>query len=172
MKNRIPLVIIVFLVIGIAVLSFFNQKDLAKKKRLDEEEIFSIWENGESLKAYSKDELKRLGDSSFTANLKASGKEAESHEYRGLPLVVVLEDAGLNILKNRPLTVSAIDGYAVAIPFEKWSDPENVYLAYEMDGQPLGNKANGGVGPYQVIISKDKFSQFWCKYAFKAEFNE
>lgn len=171
-KNRIPVLVILGLTVSIGFLSLLNRENLAEKRNLSDQAIFTVWSENQVLKSYTMDEIKILGEKEFTADLKASGKEPVTHIYTGVPLLYVLEDAGLDVGQEKTLTVSAIDGYVVAITYEKWKDPENVYLAYKMDGNPLGSKADGGLGPYQIIISKDKFSQFWCKYAYKAEILE
>ncbi len=171
-KNRILVLVVLGLLISIGFLSFLNREELAEKRNLSDQAIFTVWNESRVLKSYTMDEIKTLGEKEFTADLKASGKDPVTHFYTGVPLLYVLQDAGLDTGQEKALSVSAIDGYVVAITYEKWSDPENVYLAYEMDGKPLGSKADGGLGPYQIIISKDKFSQFWCKYAYKAEIIE
>ena len=65
-----------------------------------------------------------------------------------------------------------IDGYAAALSMDKVMDDDNVYLAYKRDGELLGTKTDGGNGPYQLIISKDKFSQYWVKFAYQGELFE
>jgi spermidine/putrescine-binding protein len=47
---------------------------------------------------------------------------------------------------------------------EEAQNVRNVYIAYQINGEDLKSKAQGGNGPYQLVILSDPFSQRWCKY--------
>ena len=63
----------------------------------------------------------------------------------------------------------AIDGYNVAYEVAEVQDEDNIFIAIARDGKPLGSKSTGGSGPYQLIVSKDAFSQRWCKFVIELE---
>jgi hypothetical protein len=81
----------------------------------------------------------------------------------------ILENAGLNFEGKNAAIVTAVDGYVVSVGMDKLMDDENVYLAYMREGELIGTYEEGGRGPYMMIISKDQFSQYWCKYAYSVE---
>ncbi len=110
-----------------------------------------------------------MGEVEFDANLKTSGNGPIEQKYVGVPLKTIIENAGVKLDENSVAVVSAIDGYSVALTMDKLLDEGNVYLAYICEGELIGTKAEGGKGPYQMVISKDPFSQFWCKYAYNVD---
>jgi len=169
--KKILIIIIVGLVLLIAFLSFVNKNSLVEKKQINNEAIFTVIDNGQRVKDYRMEDVIKLGEKSFTANLKAGGKEKETHEYTGVLLKEILEDAEIKTDEKKCAVVSAIDGYTVAVDMKKVLEDDNVYLSFKKDGKWLETRENGGEGPYQLIISKDKFSQHWCKYAFSVAVN-
>lgn len=126
-------------------------------------------EDGKEIKQYDLNTIKSLGEITFNANLKSNGKDPIPYEYTGVPLKNLFLDAGLSLDNKDAVIVTAADGYSVAIEIGKVLEDDNVYIAYLREGEPLGTKEEGGNGPYQIIISKDAFSQYWCKFALTAE---
>ena len=170
-QNVIIAIIIAVLIVIIGVTALLNKDNAASKTELNNDAVFAIVENGEEIKSYNMSEIQSLGEVEFYANLKSSGNDPIEHLYTGVPLVNILEDAGVNIEGRDAAIISAIDGYVVSVSMDKVLDEENVYLAYLRGGELIGTREDGGDGPYQLIISKDKFSQFWCKYAYSVELN-
>lgn len=168
-NNLIILAIIGLLITVLGVTYLVNREDIAGKLELNKEAIFEVVQDGEVIASYNMEEISDMGETTFTANLKSSGNDAVAHEYTGVLLRTIFESAGLEIEGADGATVMAIDGYAAALTMEKLSAQDNVYLAYLRDGELLGDKTSGGDGPYQLVISKDKFSQFWVKYAYQGE---
>ena len=168
-QNFIIGMIIVVLVAVIGITAFLNRDNVADKTQLNNDEIFSVMDTDKEIKNYSMEDIQALGEVEFYANLKSSGNDPIEYLYTGVPLVRILQDAGVDLEGKRAAIVSAIDGYVVSISMDKVLDEENVYLAYMREGKLIGTREDGGDGPYQMIISKDKFSQFWCKYAYSVE---
>lgn len=165
-QGKIITTILGALAVLIAVLVFLTKGDLYEKSQLNSEAIFAVLDDGEEIKTYTMSDIAGLGEVTFEATLKSSGKDPESHQYTGVLLKAILEDAGLPPSEGDNAVVSAIDGYVVGISNEKLMDEANVYLCYKRDGDLIGTREEGGDGPYQLVISKDKFSQYWCKYAY------
>jgi len=170
-SNKILICIIGSLFILIMVLAYFNKNTLVEKTQMNNDAIFSVMLDGENIKDYTMDDIQKLGEESFNANLKTNGKESIPYEYTGVLLKKILEDADIDFENKESAIVSSIDGYVVAVSMKKVLDNNNVYLAYKREGEWLGTREEGGKGPYQMIISKDEFSQYWCKYAFSVEVN-
>lgn len=169
-KSNIVLISIVcLLVMVIGVTAYLNSENVAVKTQLNNDAIFVICEDGEELASYNMSEIQAMGEVTFKANLKSNGKDPVSYEYTGVLLKTVLENSGLSFEDKSAVVVSAIDGYVVSVSIDKVLEDDNVYLAYMQEGQLIGTREKGGKGPYQMIISKDPFSQYWCKYAYSAE---
>ncbi len=114
-------------------------------------------------------EIQSIGEVDFTATLDTSNSDPEDFQYTGVLLKNIFSHAGITLEGREAIVVSAADGYTVAIPMDKFMADDNVYLAYKKEGELIGTREEGGKGPYQMIVSKDQFSQFWCKYALSAD---
>lgn len=169
--NIIIIVIVSVLVVVIGITAYLNKDTAANKTQLNNDAIFKVMENGEEIKSYNMSQIQILGEVKFYADLKSDGTDAVKYLYTGVPLINILEDAGVNIDGKEAAIVSAIDGYIVSVSMDKVLNENNVYLTYMRGDELLGTREGGGDGPYQLIISKDKFSQFWCKYAYSVELN-
>ena len=161
--------IIIVLVIILAILIKMNKEGFEEKAQLNSDAIFTVLDNGQEVRTYTMEEIKSLGETRFKADLKSSGKEAVEYEYTGVLLKKIVLDSGISLDNKSLAIVSAIDGYLVPLSMDKLLDDQNVYLAYERNGELMANREEGGDGPYQMIISKDSFSQYWCKYAYSIE---
>jgi len=161
--------IILLLILIIGVLALLNKDTFEQKAQLNNDAIFTVLENGIEVKTYTMEAITKLGETTFKANLKSSGKDAVEYEYSGVLLKTILIDAGVSFDNKDSAIVSAIDGYVVALSIDKLLDDTNVYLAYKKMGELIESREEGGDGPYQMIISKDKFSQYWCKYAYSID---
>lgn len=168
-NTKILLSIIIILVVVIAVTLYLNKDIVEENNKLNQNAIFIVYENGSELKSYTMDEIQHLGETNFKANLKTNGKAPIEYEYTGVLLKNILEDAGIILDNKEAVIVTAADGYSVAVEIDKVLENDNVYLAYMREGESIKSKDEGGRGPYQMIISKDQFSQFWCKYAINVD---
>ncbi len=168
MKSKITLAIIILALI-VGVTGFINLKSVEVKKDLEENSRFVIKEKGKEVATLDMKEVRSLGETEFKANLKKSGKDPVRYNYTGVPFKNILMKYNINLDDKSAIVFTAIDGYTVAVEIEKILEDDNVYLVYMRDGDTLGNKENGGNGPYQMIISKDPFSQYWCKFAIEAD---
>ena len=164
---------LVLAVLGLVVLglAWMNKDTLIDQRQVNNEAIFAVVSGEETIKTYTMSEIVAMGEVTFDANLKSSGEDIVVHKYTGVLLKSILEDAGVSLGGGNAI-VSAIDGYVVAVSNGKLMAEDNVYLAYRMDGELIGTREEGGEGPYQMIISKDKFSQYWCKYAYSVELKQ
>ncbi len=168
MKRKIILMIVILASI-VGVTAYMNRRAVEVKKELQENAEFVIKDNGREIAKLNMKEIRGLGEIEFGANLKTSGKEPIAYKYTGVPLKKLFEKFEIDLKGKSAVIVSAVDGYTVAVDIDKVLEEDNVYLAYMREGEPLGNREDGGKGPYQMIISKDKFSQYWCKFAIEAD---
>ncbi|SKC49268.1 molybdopterin-dependent oxidoreductase [Maledivibacter halophilus] len=167
--NKKITIIVVILVAIVGITSYLNLKSVEVKKELQEDAKFIIKENGKEVATLDMKEIRTLGEREFKANLKKDGKDPIPYTYTGVPLKNIFEKYNISLEDKSAVIVSAVDGYTVAVDLNKVLEEDNVYLAYMREGQSIGNRENGGKGPYQMIISKDQFSQHWCKFAVEAD---
>ncbi|MDN5298911.1 MAG: hypothetical protein PWP51_1464 [Clostridiales bacterium] len=175
MKNgqaKIVAGIIGILVIVIVVTTWMSKGDIETKKALNNEAVFTVQNEGSEVKTYDMETIDQLGRETFKANLKSSGKDPVEHTYEGVLLKTILTDAGIDLDSVDSVVVYAIDGYAVSLSTDKLMEDDNVYLAYIRDDALIGTREEDGDGPYQMVIKKDPFSQYWCKYAYSVSINE
>lgn len=158
------------ILIGIAcVLGVYYQKDLQVRKSHLENEIIEFKVQGKVVGSLSMKELMARELMTFNAHLKSNGKQAVEHTYEGLLLKDVIEEAGMSLAEAEAILAKAVDGYTSAISIDKILEDDNVYLAIKRDGDFLKDRDAGGDGPFQIIISKDPFSQYWCKWVIEVD---
>lgn len=168
-QGKVITIVLIVLALAIALLAYINKDLIVEKQQLNNDAVFAVIQDDITLKSYTMSEIASIGAVTFDANLKSNGQDSVAHSYTGVLLKDILIDAGLNPSEGGSAIVSAIDGYVVGVTNEKLMDDSNVYLAYMKDGVMIGTREEGGDGPYQMIISKDNFSQYWCKYAYSVE---
>jgi hypothetical protein len=161
--------IIAVLVVIIGITGFMNKDHVAEMKDLNNDAIFIVMDEGQEKASYNMTQIKEMGETEFKANLKTSGKDPIPYTYTGVLLKTILQESGVNLSGMEAVIVTAADGYMVAVDIDKVMADDNVYLGYMRDGVLIGTREEGGKGPYQMVISKDPFSQFWCKYALSVE---
>ena len=110
-----------------------------------------------------------IREENFNATLDTSSTDPKEFEYTGVLLREIIKKVDINLENKELAAVTGADGYTVAVSIDKIMEEDNVYLSYKRQGHPLGTRDDGGSGPYQLIIRKDKFSQNWCKYAVKVD---
>jgi len=168
-QTKLIITVITLLVVVIGITAFLNRDNVKEKTTLNNDAIFIAKYKGETIKQYTMEEIRALGEESFTAIKDTSSSEPVEHTYLGVPLIKVFEDAGVEVSADDVIVNLAADGYAVALEAEKVLDAGNVFITYMIDDQPIGTREEGGSGPYQIIVSKDQFSQYWCKYALSTD---
>lgn len=164
-KNKSVYIAFIAIAMVAVVFGILNSKTLGERVSLQKnaEIVFKV--GGENPVVMTMEDLETIGFTEFKANLKKNGKAPVEHDYAGVLLKTALKEAGIELDGKSHIEAKAVDGYTSAIPLEKVIMDDNVYIAVMMDGKPLISKEDDGPGPYQIIISKDKFSQYWCKWA-------
>lgn len=164
MKKYIAMVIGILIVV-VGTTAYLNMKRSKPLLALEANAQFQVLESEEVVKVFTMEDIEKLPAVDFQANLKKNGQDPITYTYTGVPLRVVLEEAGIDLSGKSQGVVTAVDGYAVPYDMAKIMEEDNIYLAYRQEGEPLGNKDNKGSGPFMVIVSKDAFSQNWSKFA-------
>lgn len=168
MSKKTVAIIIAALIVTVGIFAYLNSRHIAGKKEIFENAEIVVKEKEREV-TFSLGEIKNLGQKEFRADLKASGKSPEQHNYTGVPLKNIIEKANINIKDKDQVVVRSVDGFAVALGINEVLEDDNIYLAYMIDGQYMDSRDKGGSGPYQVIIRQDQFSQRWAKYVMEIE---
>jgi hypothetical protein len=168
-STRFILVIILVLTTVAAIAIFLNRDQVNRNKELTEEALFVVMENGEEIITFDLSDLQEIGQTDFVATVNSSSSDPQTYTYTGVLMKDIYHYAGIDLADREALVVTAADGYVVAVDMNKFLDDDNVYLAYRQDGEWLKSREEGGSGPYMMIIRKDPFSQFWCKYAVSSD---
>jgi len=168
-QMKIIVSIIAILVLIIGVTAYLNRENVQEKVTLNNEAIFIVKHNGEDKKSYTMEDIRSLGEIEIKATKDTSDSDPEELKYTGVPLIKLYEDAGVTVTEEDTIINVAADGYTVALDGSKVVDPENVIITYMINGEAIGTREKGGSGPYLIIVAKDKFSQYWCKYALSTD---
>lgn len=166
MKNKKLIMVIAILAVVTLVLGYINMKSI-NNAGAKEGTITFKWD--ENTAALSFEEITAIENHEFKATEDTSTSGPALRKYRGVFLKDVLNKAGIDdsvIESAKRVTVKGLDGYVIAMAAQEVLS-DNVYLAFEKNGKPLGNMKNGGSGPFQLIAVSDSFSQRWCKYVFE-----
>lgn len=100
----------------------------------------------------------------FPAVVRSSGSKPVETEYKGIEITKLFETLNVDISNYSKVTFNATDGYRIILSIEEITQPSNVYLTFERDGEMLKSKKQGGNGHFQLIIRRDPFSQRWIKH--------
>lgn len=173
MKKRnliIILSVVAVLIIVTGVAALLNAGNVKEKKELQKDAVIIFNIGDEEIARADMEYIVGLGEEEFSAVKDTSDTGPDSVKYSGVPLIKIINSLDINIRDMDTVIVKAIDGYTVAIDKEDVLDETNVYVAFKYNGESLGSKTTGGTGPYQIIITKDEFSQRWCKFVSEIEF--
>lgn len=150
-KKTIPIIVI----IGLLLILIPSKK----------EDISISIVKGEHQQIVESDFIYNHPDSiSFPAVVRSSGEKPVETEYKGIEISKLFSSLGIDLSNMEKMTFIATDGYRIILSLDEIHEPNNVYLAFQRDGEYLKSKKQGGNGPFQLVIRRDPFSQRWIKY--------
>lgn len=168
--NKKLLVTIIVLAIAVAILAYINREQLASRQALVDNPGILVMAAGEELATIHLEEIRQLGEKEFPIVLRSSGKPPRDLVLTGVPLRALLDEVDPALLEHQgPVVVRAIDAYTVAYSMEEVFREEHLYLVYLENGEPLGSRNEGGLGPLLIVPRQDEFGQRWCKYAVEVD---
>lgn len=169
MNNRTIIVIIAALVVIIGITAYLNREGLAEKRELMEQARFMITIGVNNI-TYEMADIRALGETEFTAILRGGGRPGREYTFTGVPLRNLLVGIdGVNLTDVRMFVVRSVDGFTVAFTYAEIMAEDNVYLVYKRNGERLGTRADGGTGPYRIVVRQDPFAMRWARYAVELE---
>ncbi len=167
MKNKILIAVILILVAATLILGYIHMRSIDTSAG-DEKTITVIW--GDNSVKLQFEEITSLSNKEFNATEDTSKTGPTSRKYKGVLLKDILNKASIDdeaIKDYSKILIKGLDGYVIALPVDEILTGNNVYMAFEKDGKPLGTMKKGGSGPFQLIARADTFSQRWCKYVYE-----
>jgi len=161
--------LIVYLVLGlllilVAILAFLNRGDAELRKALAENREFIISMEGEQIAAVSLQDLIDLGPQEFRSNFATSIALPRETTLKGVELRRLLEALGIDADQASRIIVSGLDSYYSPLTAAEVMREEHIYICFEMDGEVLKPRSEGGFGPFLMVIRDSRFAQRWCKY--------
>jgi len=164
--NKQTKLIIVSLLIFAAILSvfvFLNKDNIAQMQEYQKNALFNIKLPAEE-KLFSMEEVFALTPYEPTVIQRSATFGNGKFTYTGVLLRDLLESAGADPEKIDMVVVNGADGYVSGITGKELRNTDSVYLCYYKNGNVLGDKASGGSGPFQLIVSDDIFAQRWVRF--------
>jgi DMSO/TMAO reductase YedYZ molybdopterin-dependent catalytic subunit len=164
-KQTVGIVIaVLLLVFAVAILAYLNVGDLQRKRELGTNAEFVLI-HGQTEQRVTMEDLQALNPVDFMAVIRTSTTAGSTTvTFTGVQLSALLEKYGVNVRAGSTIEVKALDGYSSALRGEEVLEEENVYIAIAMNGEPLKPKAEGGLGPYYLVMPNTEFAQRWVKF--------
>ncbi len=103
-----------------------------------------------------------LDQISFTGEIINGKGEISTHEYRGVELITLFKDKGIEITANTKITASSEDNYMVEISGEEILMEDKVYAAVSSDDEMIEN-IEGGQGA-QLVVYGDENAKRQVRY--------
>ena len=104
----------------------------------------------------SPDDLLAIGYAAVSAQARG-----ETRNFTGVPLAHIFAHFGMDLAGADAVIFSSHDGFTSAVSA---ADYANIFVVFEEDGQLLGSREEGGLGPYMIVIAGDPFPNRWARY--------
>lgn len=170
----IAIIIVAVLIVGFAIFLPLYLKANAPQRELYAQEKIRFIAYGEDLGSYNLEELLALEgveEKTFKDIYDTSASEPVEKTYTGIELKAVLKALNIDMTIARNVTFKASDGLNKLYPAEDVLTPDNVFIAYKVNGIEFNKgtvtsaytQEGEDGGPYVVIRVSDTFSQHRCK---------
>ena len=146
---KIIAVILLVLALGILALAYFNRLQSAAPYGTitikNQEQVVAVL-TMEEIRALPRVEKK------VTINSASEGKSTDV--WAGVSMEDVLDHADPRLLENaQQVLTRAEDGFVSALKPAEILGSDDVLIAYETNGESLKGKAQGGLGPFRLILA-------------------
>lgn len=168
-EHKIAIIIVAVLVVVLGVALFLNKDLMTNNKETFENVELNIIENGNEIGKISYDELIDLEAKEFTATYDTSKTDPVIENYKGVELKKVFEHFGISLEGKSTVILTAVDNFTIAYSVDEVMKDENVFVTFEIEGEAISSKENGGSGPLVAIVADDMFSNRRCKWMISAE---
>jgi len=106
------------------------------------------------------DDMEALGLVDFYAFDRRGGGETRL-DFTGVPIATILSSLDIDLAAVENLLFIAADGREQPVSAEDALNPAYGFLVVAENGTPLGTWADGGRGPFMLVLAQDSFPQRW-----------
>ena len=161
----IIVLVIVVLIAAIVVLALLNRPAVATPTG-----SVTVYRGGVEVKTFSYEEIAAMPYQEVYKEIVSSSHDDVAGTFRGVWLHQLLDAADPALRDGaKQVVATSEDAFKAAYTAEDVYDYDDVLLVYLLDGQGLGTLAEGGTGPYRIIILDDEFGNRSAKYVNQIE---
>ena len=85
----------------------------------------------------------------------------ERRDFTGVPIAAILDSLGINVSAVESLIFTAANGNNLIVPANEALNNDYGFIAVAEGGVSLSSWAEGGSGPFRLILAQDQFPQRW-----------
>lgn len=148
LSKKVLLIIALILLVIAGITAYLNQKDISQTAPL------TVYKGEKEVARYSMRDLMKMDPQKAAAHLKSGGGKDVKGKFTGVWLSDLMKSAGISGEDCKTVLLIAGDGYTAAA---KGEEVEDILIAYQVDGSPLGKYEDGGTGPLRCIFTKDTY---------------
>lgn len=165
-KKQIILSVIILAVLAaaITILAVLN-----RPQELPESGTVSVTSSGIELASFNMEQLQQLDSVQVQKEIVSSSFKNDEGLFCGVALRTLLAAADVDTSSASQVIVRSEDGFVAAFPIDDVMESDNIFLAYSKNGNSLGSLADGGSGPYRIIVTEDEFGNRCAKYVAEIE---
>ena len=153
--------VLIALALATVILARINISD-RRQIETAADEYFEIIADGDPIQIWRED-VEGIGLREFSVVMNTSTGLSEQLACEGVSLKKLLEAHGVPFSRENSVVVIGEDGYHARY-LGKEVDDESIYIVISAQGEPLGTRRSGGMGPFMTVVRREQFAQRWCKY--------
>jgi len=157
-EAKIIALVLIILIPAVIVLAIMNRGNITERIALQESGTFLV-SAFDYTHVVSLDDLLNLG----VMNISAHPRGVERN-FTAVPVMTILEHLSIDPTEGRALIFTSLDGFATSITINEAMDKTNAFVVFEENGEPLGTRAEGGLGPFMIVMALDSFPNRWARY--------
>ncbi|MGE5458893.1 MAG: molybdopterin-dependent oxidoreductase [Methanobacterium sp.] len=163
--NGMIVIVLLVLALLILLLAWLNRPQAAANPA-----AISIKSQGKVIAVMSMKEIQTLPKVQKKVTINSGSEGRSTDLWSGASMKDVLDHVDPSLLKNADQVLThAEDGFASALKPKEIMASDDVLIAYEKNGELLKGKAEGGTGPFRLILAKDPFGNRMTKYLNEVE---
>ena len=168
-QNKIIFICLALFMVVLATALYLNRDRIQELSEFQKNALVRIVvsENEKiiSERVLSMEEIMTLSEQNISVIQRSSTFGSGKYLYTGVLLKDLLLYCGADIEEKLDIVIiTGADGYTTALSAKEIKEDSQAYLCYYKDGDILGTKAEGGSGPFQLVIADDVFAQRWVRF--------
>lgn len=152
--------VMVVLIAAAVVLVKINSADMSS-----DASILTVTAASQEQAVFELSDIEAMEYVDIKKNIKSGSGPDEEGTFRCVNIKDILAAAGVTLTGNENgVTVRSADGYTTAFDIDEVMADNCILLAYQKNGELLGDKSSGGNGPFRMIAADDPFGMRCSKY--------